>query len=127
MALVLCVDFGSTFTKAALVDVDAGAVVATETHRTTLATDVLDGYHAIQESLRRSGFAEADEVRVGPVGHPPGVPGAGDRRQGACPVGRRSRTWCGQRPRMSTPRSPRRGRTPYRFGPQQVPGCRRGP
>jgi uncharacterized protein (TIGR01319 family) len=42
--LAVCVDFGSTFTKALLVDLAAGAVVATAEHPTTLGTDVLDGY-----------------------------------------------------------------------------------
>ena len=47
--LVVCVDFGSTFTKAALVDTDAGRLLATTQHRTTLPDpsgqgDVLDGY-----------------------------------------------------------------------------------
>jgi len=49
--LVVCVDFGSTFTKAALVDVESGTLLATAQHRTTLpgpdgAGDVLDGYDA---------------------------------------------------------------------------------
>ncbi len=48
---VLCVDFGSTFTKAALVDVADGALVATASHATTLATDVMDGYDACRSSL----------------------------------------------------------------------------
>lgn len=39
-------DFGSTFTKAALVDVDAGELVASASHRTTVDTDVLDGWDA---------------------------------------------------------------------------------
>ncbi len=51
MSRVLCVDFGSTFTKAALVDGADGALVATASHATTLATDVLDGYAAIREQL----------------------------------------------------------------------------
>jgi uncharacterized protein (TIGR01319 family) len=51
MSRVLCVDFGSTFTKAALVDGDDGALVATAAHPTTLATDVLDGYAAIRAEL----------------------------------------------------------------------------
>ncbi|WP_426565885.1 glutamate mutase L [Angustibacter sp. McL0619] len=51
MTRVLCVDFGSTFTKAALVDSDDGALVATASHPTTIATDVLDGYHAIRQTL----------------------------------------------------------------------------
>ncbi|WP_457207525.1 glutamate mutase L, partial [Nocardioides sp. P5_C9_2] len=48
---VICVDFGSTFTKAALVDLRAGAIVAAASHPTTLPDrdgvgDVLDGYDA---------------------------------------------------------------------------------
>lgn len=47
----VCVDFGSTFTKAALVDLERGELLATTQHRTTLpdaagAGDVLDGYDA---------------------------------------------------------------------------------
>lgn len=49
--LVACVDFGSTFTKAALVDVDTGELVATASHRTTVDTDVLDGWGACLEVL----------------------------------------------------------------------------
>ncbi|HYF72040.1 MAG TPA: glutamate mutase L, partial [Nocardioides sp.] len=37
---------GSTFTKAVLVDHDAGRVVAQAAHATTIGTDVLDGYDA---------------------------------------------------------------------------------
>ena len=44
--LVACVDFGSTFTKAALVEVPSGRLVATADHRTTIDTDVLDGWDA---------------------------------------------------------------------------------
>jgi uncharacterized protein (TIGR01319 family) len=51
MSRVLCVDFGSTFTKAALVDGSDGTLVATAVHPTTLATDVMDGYHAIRAQL----------------------------------------------------------------------------
>ncbi|GAA2129240.1 glutamate mutase L [Nocardioides bigeumensis] len=42
----VCVDFGSTFTKAALVDLEAGRIVASASHPTTIDTDVLDGYDA---------------------------------------------------------------------------------
>lgn len=49
--LVVCVDFGSTFTKAALVDVADGRLVATASHRTTIDTDVLDGWDACREQL----------------------------------------------------------------------------
>lgn len=40
---VVCADFGSTFTKVALVDLDAGTLIATGSAATTVATDVLDG------------------------------------------------------------------------------------
>jgi uncharacterized protein (TIGR01319 family) len=49
--VVACVDFGSTFTKAALVDVGTGTLVATTEHRTTIDTDVLDGWHACRAQL----------------------------------------------------------------------------
>ena len=44
--VVVCVDFGSTFTKAALVDLGSGSVSASAAHPTTIDTDVLDGYDA---------------------------------------------------------------------------------
>ncbi|MCY7402188.1 MAG: glutamate mutase L [Nocardioides sp.] len=51
MSVVVCVDFGSTFTKAALVDLESGTLLATASHATTLPDadgvgDVLDGYDA---------------------------------------------------------------------------------
>jgi uncharacterized protein (TIGR01319 family) len=54
--LVVCVDFGSTFTKAALVDTETGELLATTQHRTTLPGptgqgDVLDGYDACLAAL----------------------------------------------------------------------------
>ncbi len=48
---VVCVDFGSTFTKAALVDLDEGRIVAAAEHPTTIGTDVLDGYDACLAAL----------------------------------------------------------------------------
>jgi len=42
----VCVDFGSTFTKALLVDLVDGSVLAGAEQPTTLGTDVLDGYDA---------------------------------------------------------------------------------
>jgi uncharacterized protein (TIGR01319 family) len=53
--LAVCVDFGSTFTKALLVDLVTGQVVAGAEHRTTIDTDVLDGYDVCLAEL-----AEAD-------------------------------------------------------------------
>ena len=49
---VLCVDFGSTFTKVALVDTGTGRLLGTTSHRTTIDTDVLDGYDACVAGLR---------------------------------------------------------------------------
>ena len=51
MTAVVCVDFGSTFTKATLVDLAAGSIVAAAAHRTTIDTDVLDGYAACLAEL----------------------------------------------------------------------------
>ena len=48
---VVCVDFGSTFTKAALVDLTEGRIAASASHPTTIDTDVLDGYDACLASL----------------------------------------------------------------------------
>ncbi len=48
---VICVDFGSTFTKASLVDLAEARVVAAAEHRTTIDTDVLDGYDACLSRL----------------------------------------------------------------------------
>ncbi len=50
-AAAVCVDFGSTFTKALLVDLGRGEVVAAAEHPTTIATDVLDGYDACLAAL----------------------------------------------------------------------------
>ncbi|MGZ6754788.1 MAG: glutamate mutase L, partial [Nocardioides sp.] len=49
--VAVCVDFGSTFTKAALVDLAAGRILASASHRTTIDTDVLDGYDACLAEL----------------------------------------------------------------------------
>jgi uncharacterized protein (TIGR01319 family) len=48
---VVCVDFGSTFTKASLVDLDTGEMVAAASHPTTVGTDVLDGFDACLTAL----------------------------------------------------------------------------
>jgi uncharacterized protein (TIGR01319 family) len=48
---VLCVDFGSTFTKAALVDLDPGTLVSATSCPTTAATDVMDGYDECRAAL----------------------------------------------------------------------------
>jgi uncharacterized protein (TIGR01319 family) len=48
---VVCVDFGSTFTKASLVDLETGEMVAAASHPTTIDTDVLDGFDACLAAL----------------------------------------------------------------------------
>ncbi len=65
--VVICVDFGSTFTKAALVDLAQGRIVASASHPTTIPAadgsgDVLDGYDAclarLVDSDPRAAYAE---------------------------------------------------------------------
>lgn len=60
MGVVICVDFGSTFTKAMLVDLDEGRILAAADHATTLATDVLDGYDAARACLVEQDLRAAD-------------------------------------------------------------------
>lgn len=59
---MLCVDFGSTFTKAALLNPADGSVLAHASVPTTISTDVLDGYRDICETIAAQGFPVADEV-----------------------------------------------------------------
>ncbi|MFC7486401.1 glutamate mutase L [Knoellia sp. CPCC 206453] len=55
MSLVLCVDVGSTFTKAVLVNVDSGTLVGAASHPTTIDTDVMDGVDSVCRSLASLG------------------------------------------------------------------------
>jgi uncharacterized protein (TIGR01319 family) len=50
-AVVICVDFGSTFTKSLLIDLDRGRVAGAAEHPTTIDNDVLDGYAACRAVL----------------------------------------------------------------------------
>lgn len=59
---ILCVDFGSTFTKAVLIDPADGRLLAGASVPTTVNTDVLDGYRSIRETLAAQGFPAASEV-----------------------------------------------------------------
>jgi len=62
---VLCVDFGSTFTKAVLLDTEGtvdGILLASASVPTTIDTDVLDGYRSICETIADEGLPPADEV-----------------------------------------------------------------
>jgi uncharacterized protein (TIGR01319 family) len=62
LSQVLCVDFGSTFTKAVLVDTADGRLLARASVPTTVGSDVLDGYRLIRETLASEGFPTADDV-----------------------------------------------------------------
>lgn len=71
----VCVDFGSTFTKAALVDLERGELLATTQHRTTLPDaagvgDVLDGYDACLAELeaRHPGARDARTLACSSAG-----------------------------------------------------------
>jgi len=68
--LAVCVDFGSTFTKALLVDLTDGVVVAGAEHRTTIETDVLDGYDACLAQLAdaRPGAKHAEVLACSSAG-----------------------------------------------------------
>ena len=57
--LLLCVDVGSTFTKAALIDVGTARLVGTASVATSLGTDVLDGVRELRTLL-----AVPDDVGV---------------------------------------------------------------
>jgi uncharacterized protein (TIGR01319 family) len=62
---ILCVDFGSTFTKAVLIDTEDtvnGGVLTCASVPTTISTDVLDGYRSICEAIALAGFPPAEEV-----------------------------------------------------------------
>lgn len=59
MTAYLCVDFGSTFTKAVLVG-SAGEVLGTGATPTTIGTDVLDGYRRLRAELTRDGGLTRD-------------------------------------------------------------------
>nr|WP_202884629.1 glutamate mutase L [Actinopolymorpha cephalotaxi] len=50
----MCVDFGSTFTKAALVDVPTGRLVATGSHRTTIGTDLMEALDVLRTDLAKA-------------------------------------------------------------------------
>jgi uncharacterized protein (TIGR01319 family) len=54
--VVVCADVGSTFTKVAAVDADSGALLATASEPTTVATDVLDGLGKALDSLAAQGL-----------------------------------------------------------------------
>ena len=63
MSSYVCVDFGSTFTKASLVDLTEGRIVASASHPTTIAADVLDGYaECLADLVAQDARAETAQV-----------------------------------------------------------------
>jgi uncharacterized protein (TIGR01319 family) len=62
LSQVLCVDFGSTFTKAVLIDPADGRLLADASVPTTVESDVLDGYNLIRETLATEGFSRVGDV-----------------------------------------------------------------
>jgi len=90
VSLVYCVDFGSTFTKAALVDTANGALVGTATHRTTIDTDVLDGWDAIRGELEPlAGSADIPVLACSSAGGGVGVGVVGNEELVTAEAGRR--------------------------------------
>lgn len=67
--VAVCADVGSTYTKAAAVDLDTGELLATAADRTTVDTDILDGLDAVRAALAtqlsdRADGVGADKARV---------------------------------------------------------------
>ncbi|RJK98389.1 glutamate mutase L [Vallicoccus soli] len=75
MSAACCVDVGSTWTKAALVDLADGALLGTAAHPTTSATDVLHGVDACVAELGARGAplllcsSAGGGLRLGVVGY----------------------------------------------------------
>jgi uncharacterized protein (TIGR01319 family) len=88
--LAVCVDVGSTFTKAAAVDLSDGRLVATAEHRTTADTDVLHGLDAAVAGATVGGEVATVEVcssaggglRLAVLGYEPLVTAEAGRRVG---------------------------------------------
>ena len=89
--LVACVDFGSTFTKATLVDVGTGELVASASHPTTIGTDVLDGWDACRAVLEQVDprAAEAEVLACSSAGGGLRIAVVGNERLVTAEAGRR--------------------------------------
>jgi uncharacterized protein (TIGR01319 family) len=62
VSVVVCADVGSTYTKAAAVDVTTGELIATVSYPTTIETDVLEGLDAAVTAV--SGGRPVKDLRV---------------------------------------------------------------
>ncbi len=61
-AVIVCADVGSTYTKAAAVDADSGALLGAASHPTTLGTDVMDGLRAAVDAAVPKGANVIDTL-----------------------------------------------------------------
>lgn len=77
---LVCVDVGSTYTKAAAVDVGTGALLGASSHPTTLGTDVMEGVTAAAAAAAPPGIDVLDTLvcssaggglRLGVIGNEP--------------------------------------------------------
>ncbi|MDZ5443618.1 glutamate mutase L [Micromonospora sp. 4G57] len=92
MNVAVCADVGSTYTKAAVVDLDGGALVAAASAPTTVGTDVLHGLDAaVGAATARLGAADAPwyvcssaggGLRLAVIGYEPLVTAQAGRRVG---------------------------------------------
>jgi uncharacterized protein (TIGR01319 family) len=87
----MCIDVGSTFTKAALVDVDGGALLATASVPTTAATDVMEGIDRCRATLGAGDDVPAlacssagGGLRLAVVGYERAISVEAGRRVGLC-------------------------------------------
>jgi len=53
MNLILCCDFGSTFTKLSVIDRDAGQIIAFAKAFTTIESNVMDGYNSALDQIHK--------------------------------------------------------------------------
>lgn len=62
MQPILCIDFGSTFTKVTAIDVDTPKILATSQAFTTIATDINHGLdHALEDIIEKTNIKEWPE------------------------------------------------------------------
>ncbi|MDQ2757619.1 MAG: glutamate mutase L, partial [Actinomycetota bacterium] len=86
---LLCVDVGSTWTKAALVDLDDARIVATAAVPTTLTPDVMVGVQAVRSAVGAGGdtpslacSSAGGGLRLAVVGYERSVTAEAGRRVG---------------------------------------------
>ncbi len=91
VSTVVCVDFGSTFTKAAVVDVVEGRLLATAEHPTTVDTDVLEGWAACRDALEEQhpGVGGAEVLACSSAGGGLRIAVVGNERLVTAEAGRR--------------------------------------